>query len=102
VRPATSAESVIELMETEVEFSGGNLGTDFSNAISLAGNKVTNLGTNKLSLSINASSGLFSGSVVDPSSGKSLKFGGAILQKQNIGSGFLLGTSRSSHVALGE
>ncbi len=103
VRPAVPANPVINLANPQVMFEGGNLANDFINAISLgAGSKVTNLGTNKLSLTISTANGLFKGSVVDPSNGKSLKFTGALLQKQNAGSGFLLGTNRSSRVVLGD
>ena len=75
----------------------------FANAIVLgASSKVINLAANKLSLSIATASGLFKGSVTDPSSGKSFAFSGALLQKQNAGAGFLLGTNRSSSVVLGD
>ena len=102
VRPASSAEPVINLTDAEIVFTGGNLAGDIINAIRITANKVTNLGDNKLSLSLSTASGLFKGSVEDPATGKSHKFAGALLQKQNAGAGFLLGTNRSSRVVLGQ
>ncbi len=98
--PGTT-NNILGLSNALVSFLGGNLSADFTNAIAIDGkNKVTNLGSNKLSLSLNKSSGTFSGSVTPPAGGKALSFSGAILQKQTNGAGFLLGTNRSSRVEL--
>jgi uncharacterized protein (DUF2147 family) len=102
LRPVPTTTPVIAVSAPAVAFTGGNLANPFANAIAVgASSKVFNLSTNKLSLSIATASGLFKGSVTDPSSGKSFSFSGALLQKQNSGAGFLLGTNRSSQVALG-
>jgi hypothetical protein len=101
VRPASANIPVISLTDGHVAFSQGNIAPAFSNSVRLAGNKLTNLGDNKLSMSISLSSGLFSGSVVNPATGRSASFKGALLQSQNSGAGFLLGTNRSSRVSLG-
>jgi hypothetical protein len=101
-RPVPATNPAIRLTDPSVSFAGGNLANPFADTIILgASSKVTNLGSNKLSLSIVATSGLFKGSVTDPSTGKSFTFSGALLQKQNAGAGFLLGTNRSSRVVLG-
>jgi hypothetical protein len=50
----------------------------------------------------NPFTGLFNGTVMDPSSGKTLNFKGIVLQKRNAGFGFLLGTNLSSRVILGQ
>lgn len=103
VRPADRDGTLLELSETTISFSGGNLASPFSNDIIWgAKNKITNLSDNKLKLSVNPSTGLFTGSVADPESRKSSKFAGAVLQKQNRGSGFMLGTDASSLVVIGE
>ena len=103
VRPTDPTATLLELTETTIAFSGGNLDTPFSNDILWgAKNKITNLGDNKLTLTINTASGLFTGTVTSPESGKPLKFLGALLQKQNTGSGFMLGTNQSSLVVLGD
>ena len=62
--------------------------------------KVLNQGANKLSLSVSKSSGTFGGSVTPPDGGKPVSFKGALLQKQNVGSGFFLGTNASGRVLL--
>ena len=59
---------------------------------------MTNLGTNKLTLSINLASGLFNGSVTTPDGSRSFPFKGAVYQKQNQGWGFFLGTNQSGRV----
>ena len=103
VRPATSTNWVLNVTQPGVMFEGGNLAASFTNAIILGvGNVVRNLGTNALSLTITLGNGLFRGSVIDPSTSRSCSFQGALLQKQNSGCGFLLGTIRSSRVVLGD
>jgi hypothetical protein len=61
--------------------------------------KVTD--TNKMSLTISTASGLFTGSVVNPATKKAISIYGAVLQKQNIGAGYFLGTNESGEVFLG-
>lgn len=96
-----ATNNILGISNALVSFLGGNLSADFTNAIAIdAKNKVTNLGSNKLSLSLNKSSGTFKGSVTPPAGGKALSFSGVILQKQTNGSGFLPGTNRSSRVGL--
>jgi hypothetical protein len=55
----------------------------------------------KLSLSISTTSGLFKGSVVNPATKKTIPISGAVLQKQNIGAGYFLGTNEIGGVYLG-
>lgn len=82
-------------------FTNGNLVADFTNAIRFeAKGKVVNEGSNKLSLTINKSSGLFTGSVTPPSGGKAVSYKGAVLQKQDLGSGFHIGTNDTGRVNL--
>jgi hypothetical protein len=101
-RPATSTNRVLNLTQTDLVFRGGNLSSAFTNIITLSErNKVGNLSGGKLSMSISTSSGLFSGSVVNPATGKSSAFKGVVLQKQNGGAGFLPGTNRSARVTFG-
>lgn len=84
-----------------ISFTGGDLAEDFSNAFAIsAANKIVNLNSNRLSLKLTASSGLFSGTVTPPAGGKPLPFNGAVLQKQNNASGFFLGPGRSGHVLI--
>ncbi len=100
--PTNVNDPVLNFTAGKVRFNAGNLGEDFSNDISLVENKVTNLGTNKLNVSINLSSGLFTGSVTAPGGSQSIPFRGAVHQKQSQGWGFFLGTNQSGRVRLSE
>jgi len=100
--PTNTADGVLDFSLGKVRFTAGNLAEDFANDVSLVQNKVTNLGTNKLSLSVNLSSGLFTGSVTTPDGSQNFPFKGAIHQKQNQGWGFFLGTNQSGLVRFSE
>jgi len=84
----------------QVSLVNGN-SSDFTNQIVFGTNKVVNLSSNKLTLTITTSSGLFSGSATDPVTLRSILFNGAILEKQNFGSGTFLGTNQSGRVFIG-
>lgn len=101
--PTNSMERVLSFTAGGVEFSAGNLAEPFENGVMLGDNsKVSNSGTNKLTLSIVFSSGLFSGSVTAPGATRSVSFRGALHQKHNYGSGFFLGTDQSGRVRFSE
>lgn len=100
--PTNSADPILNFSAGRVRFSAGNLAASFENEVSLADNKLTNLGTNKLTLSINRSSGLLTGSVTPPGATTSIPFRGVIDQNLNQGWGFFLGTNQSGRVRLGE
>lgn len=99
--PTNSTDPILNFVNGRVQFSAGNL-EEFENLLSLSENKVTNLGTNKLTLSINKNSGLFSGSVTPPGARASIPFKGAIDKNLNQGWGFFLGTNQSGRVRLSE
>lgn len=93
---------VLQLTQYDLTFIGGNLAAPVTNAITLdAHNKIVVQDANELSLTITLKSGLFSGKVLDPVTGQRLSFRGAVLQKQDGGAGFLLGTNRSARVVFG-
>jgi hypothetical protein len=84
-------------------FTNGNLVADFANGVTVdAPGKVTNVdaGINRLVMSLNRASGLMSGSVTPPGATRAIPFKGAVLQKQNRGSGYFLGTNASGRVSL--
>jgi len=102
VMPATATNRVIAMTNGVLVLNGGNLSQAFTNDVVLsANNRVTNASPNTLSLSIVPSTGLFKGSFLDPGTGRTLKFGGALLQKTANGSGYFLGTNLSGHVSFG-
>ena len=101
VKPATSTTRVVDIPTGTVAFTGGNLPSDFSNDIIIAENSsVTTTSPNKLTLSLNKGNGLMTGTAVHPSGTPTIKFKGVVLQKQESGAGFFLGTSESGRVAL--
>jgi hypothetical protein len=102
VKPALTTDLIINLPNGVVDFSGGNLSPDFSNTIALgASSKVSNLSSNKLAMTFSTSTGLYKGTVVDPSSGATLPFAGAVFQKVDMGYGSLMGANQSSSVVIG-
>jgi len=99
--PASMSNRVINLTNAIVGFTNENLAVNFTNGVILsADGKAAIQGTNKLKFSVAKSSGLFSGSVVPPETKKAIKFNGVVLQNQNLGSGFFLGTNQSGSVSL--
>lgn len=83
----------------EVSLIRGNLSAPVFNDVMVGSdNKVTDLGINKLAMSITSASGLFKGALNNPASGKRLNFSGVILQKQNAGYGYFLGSTESGDV----
>jgi hypothetical protein len=83
-------------------FTGGN-SAGFANSFQVdAKNKIINLGPSKMSLKLNSSSGLFSGSAVDPNTGKTVKFKGALHQKLEEGRGVFPGTTQTGSIWIRE
>jgi hypothetical protein len=97
----SSLAPVTGFQSGKITLSGGNLAQDIVNNILINGkNKITNLSTNALSVTINKSNGLFDGKVVDPETGDKVRIKGAILQVQDIGLGFFKGTNQTGRVTL--
>lgn len=93
---------VLNFSQGQVVLQNGDLTHSITNIIRIdANNKVTSLSANRLNLSITTSSGLFSGSIVDPVTGRTLTLNGALLQKPDLGAGFFLGTNQSGSVLIG-
>jgi hypothetical protein len=87
-----------------VMLEGGNLAGAIANAIAVsASGKVTDQShTNKLTMTITTASGLFSGSVtVTNGTRQTIRFNGALHQKQNSGYGLFIGPSQTGPVFLG-
>lgn len=83
----------------------GNLAMPVTNDVALSSaNKffVALPNTNKLALTLTTSSGLIGGSFVHPDTRKKSALKGVILQKQQIGGGYFLGTNQSGTISLNE
>ncbi len=89
--------SLLNFINGTLTLSGGNYFDVFTNtATNAPGSKLVYRGTNKLSFTLNSPTfGLFKGSVVDPVSLKTVSFKGALLQTQQVATGFFLGTNQS-------
>ena len=86
-----------------VILAGGHLSPPSTNDVFLrTNNTVLNLDTNKLTLTIVKSSGQFSGTVTPVNNAKSIPFKGALLKRQDIGTGFFVSTNVTGQVYFGE
>lgn len=87
-----------------VRLEGGNLTAATTSDVYLNEfNKVTLLSveTNKLALKLTSSSGLIGGSFIHPQTLKKSTIKGVVLQRQDVGSGFFLGTNQSGSFIFG-
>ncbi len=99
--PAGYSNVVLSLTNASIAFTNGDFVADFSESFDIdPKGKTYNLGTNKLKLTINKSSGLFSGTVNPPGTNRAMKFQGVIFPKQTNGAGFFLGTNGSGRVTI--
>ncbi|MEY2427276.1 MAG: hypothetical protein QOJ40_161, partial [Verrucomicrobiota bacterium] len=99
VRPLPGTHPILNLANSSVTFSGGDL--YFTNLVALDLNsRVTNLSSNRFALSFSLATGTFAGRATDPANDESFSFKGAVMQKLNGGYGFLLQTNRSSRVTI--
>jgi hypothetical protein len=81
--------------------SGGGLSVPLTNPFALdLNNRLINPPGSKLKLNISVASGLFRGSTFNPETGKLFPFNGVLLEADNIGAGFFLGTNLSGQVYL--
>lgn len=100
--PATTMTRVINLTNGVVIFEGGNLAAPFTNTVTLTqSNRVINGSPNTLKLSITLTNGVFSGTVKVPGTTRTNTFKGALLQNQNSGTGYFLGTNQAGWVYFG-
>jgi hypothetical protein len=100
--PTNATTRVIQVTNGVVIFDGGNLSEPFTNLVRLTPtNRVINDSANSMTLSLTLSNGTFSGSVKVPGTTRTNAFKGALLQDQDSGSGYFLGTNQSGHVFFG-
>jgi hypothetical protein len=101
--PAGNGRKVINLSEAQVLLSRGNLAQDMVSPIVLrSDNRVTDTSSNKLHMTFTLSTGLFRGTLLNPSNSKPISFSGVVMQNENSGSGYFLGTNQSGKVVLGQ
>jgi hypothetical protein len=96
------ANPVLDLTNGIVVFRGGRLGSPLTNSVTLgAGSVIATTSGNSVTLTTAAKTGLFKGSVREPTAAQVISFRGAVLQKQNAGFGYFLDARRSGEVFLG-
>lgn len=102
-RPSSGTRALeMDMGAGMIRFEGGNLAQTFANRINLTTlNKAVNQSSNRLTCTISLSQGAFSGAVTPPGQRSRLTFRGVLLQNQNFGSGYFLGTNQSGRVYFG-
>jgi hypothetical protein len=102
-----AGEPMLDLTNTTgnalLTLGDGNLTGVLSNLVTVAtNNTVTILSGNvtNLTFKLTPKTGLFSGGFRHPVTGKTTKFQGAVLQLQDFGAGYFLGTNQSGYVIL--
>ena len=99
VSPADNGPSVAAT--GQLTLGGGNLTSNIVISVSIATNgtgTATPAGSNDLKLKIAPTTGALSGSFLDPTTSKAVKFDGLLLQSSGAASGYFLGTSESGFV----
>jgi plastocyanin len=99
-RPITG-NKVLNITTGTVSLSGNELPQASTSNINvdLTG-RVTSTSSNKLTLTFRATTGTFTGKVLNPGTTKTLSFNGVVLQALDLGTGFFLGTNQSGQVLL--
>jgi len=95
---------VLGFTEGQLSLTNGDLAQSITNQIALGPDaqateqSASNQSADKLTFK--TTSGLFKGSVLNPETGKPIAVNGIVLQNQNFGAGFFLGTTESGSVLL--
>jgi hypothetical protein len=93
--PPPNGTRVLAFSNGEVVLTGGPLGERVVNYVTVGLNNRV-ITANKTTLTFTLSSGLFKGTVPTPNGiGAKISYSGVVLQQQNMGKGYFLGTSQS-------
>jgi hypothetical protein len=95
----TNGVPLVNWTDGQTVLDHGNLLDSITNNLSIDSNSKI-AGTNKLVLSFTTATGAFHGSVINPDTGKPITLNGVLLQKQNAGYGYFLGTNQTGGVVL--
>jgi hypothetical protein len=95
----TNGLALLGFTEGQLSLTNGDLAQSITNQIGLGPDtQATDQSADKLTFK--TSSGLFKGSVTNPETGKPIAVNGIVLQNQNFGAGFFLGSTESGSVRL--
>jgi uncharacterized repeat protein (TIGR02543 family) len=95
----TNGLRVLDITNGLLILDNGNLSQALTNGFVLGTNNALS-GTNLSHLTITNTTGLFGGTLTNPTTHKAISIGGAVLQKVNAGYGNFLGTNQSGSVKL--
>ena len=99
--PHSAGGPILLLSSGSLLLSGGGLANAITNPFTIGKDDRVLTGTNSWSMQFIAGQGLFKGAATDPVSGKRFPFSGALLQKQNGGSGFFVRPTGYGRVTVG-
>jgi hypothetical protein len=101
VYQCTNGVPVLGFTDGQLTLAGGNLPGNYTEEIELG---EQNQGTDSTAgmpvFTVSVSSGLWTGSVMDPQTGNPVSVKGIVLQNQQLGAGFFLGTGQSGQALL--
>ncbi len=94
---AVKGTPLFPLSQADLLLSGGNLNAPITNTLAISSNNAVSVttGTNNVKLILTSSSGLLSGSFINPRTRALTALRGVILQEQTVARGFFLGTNSS-------
>jgi Divergent InlB B-repeat domain/Beta-propeller repeat len=95
-----SGVPALNFVQGQAVLTGGNIGGNTTNTISISSGRVTGGPLLSMTLTIVPGSGLFRGTVSSPILGKIYTVNGGLLQNQNLGAGSYLGTNQSGLLLL--
>jgi len=96
--PPTGTDNMLQITDGIVTLNGGNLPFSINPVTFGPSSKLVNDGPNTLKLTFTPASGLFSGTFKKTGTSKTYNIKGAVLQKQNYGSGYAPGSDQSGRV----
>ncbi len=101
----TGTNAILSWTNGLLSVANGNLATALTNSVNITtlGKFTGSSGSiSNLALTVSTKAGSFSGSFRHPASGKTTKYSGVLLQSENLGGGFFLGTNRGGVLQLNE
>lgn len=101
--PPAAGRSVLDLPISSLTLAGADLAAPISNLLSLTPPNLVQFGAPNpynIKLTITSSSGLFTGSFLNPITGLTNIFGGVLLQNQNLGAGEFISTNSAGSLLI--
>jgi hypothetical protein len=95
--------AVLPSVNYTVQIFGGNLGVSLSEKVTISSNNAVvaqGLNPDKLTLTMNATAGTFSGSFLSPVTGAATALKGVLLPDNNTGFGYFLGTNQGGGILI--